>query len=193
MCKKGGKGILCSSRDKGKPPKVEETLKGWGLLSKEMQTVSLENTETSLGYGHHHLGRPKGGSWASLVVQMIKNLPAVWETRVRSLGQEDALEEGMATHSHILTWKIPRTEEPGGLQSIGSQRVRHDWTTNSSLFFFSRVAPTDSGSRGGIGGERLCSQEGACSAQEMPWSQPRAMTIFSFPLWASGLNHKGWS
>ena len=67
-----------------------------------MQTVSLENTETSLGYGHHHLGRPKGGSWASLVVQMIKNLPAVWETRVRSLGQEDALEEEMATQYSCL-------------------------------------------------------------------------------------------
>ena len=144
-----------------------------------MQTVSLGNTETSLSYGHHLLGRPKGGCWASLVVQMVKNLPAMWETQVRFLGQEDPLEEGMATHSHILTWRIPRREEPGGLQSIGSQRVRHD----SSLFFSSMVAPTDSGPRRGTGGELLCSQEGASSAQEMPWSQPRAMTIFSFPLW----------
>ena len=80
-----------------------------------MQTVSLENTETSLGRGHHHLGRPKGGSWVSLVVQMVKNLPAIWETRIPSLGQEDPLEKGMGTHSHILTWRIPWTEEPGGL------------------------------------------------------------------------------
>ena len=61
-----------------------------------------------------------------LVAQMVKNLPAVWEIRVRSLDWEDALEEGMSTHSNILAWKIPWTEEPGGLQPIGLQRVRHD-------------------------------------------------------------------
>ena len=54
---------------------------------------------------------------------MVKNLPAMQETRVRSLGQEDSLEKEMATHSSILAWRIPWTEEPGGLQSIGSQRV----------------------------------------------------------------------
>ena len=63
---------------------------------------------------------------ASLVVQMVKNLLVKWETQIRSLGQEDALEQEMATHSSILAWKIPQTEEPGGLQSIGSQRARHD-------------------------------------------------------------------
>ena len=68
---------------------------------------------------------------ASLVVQMVKNLLVKWETQIRSLGQEDALEQEMATHSSILAWKIPQTEEPGGLQSIGSQRARHDWTTNT--------------------------------------------------------------
>ena len=57
---------------------------------------------------------------------MVENPPAMQETRVRSLGQEDSLEEGMATHSSILAWRIPRTEEPGGLQSIGSHRVGHD-------------------------------------------------------------------
>ena len=55
---------------------------------------------------------------------MVKNLPAVQETWVRSLGQEDPLEKGMAAHSSILAWQIPWTEEPGGLQSMGSQRVR---------------------------------------------------------------------
>ena len=65
-------------------------------------------------------------SWASLVAQMGRNPPAMQETRVQSLGQEDPLEEGTATHSNILAWRIPRTEEPGGLQSMGSQRVRHD-------------------------------------------------------------------
>ena len=57
---------------------------------------------------------------------MVKNLPAMGETQVQSLGQEDSLEKGMATHSSILTWRIPWTEEPGGLQSTGSQRVGHD-------------------------------------------------------------------
>ena len=66
---------------------------------------------------------------ASLVVQMVKNLPVVWETWVQSLGREDALEEGPATHSSILAWRIPWTVEPGGLQSMGEQRVWHDWAT----------------------------------------------------------------
>ena len=57
---------------------------------------------------------------------MVKNLPAMWETGVRSLDWEDPLEKGMATHSSILAWRIPWTEEPGGLQSMGSQGVRHD-------------------------------------------------------------------
>ena len=73
--------------------------------------------------------------WPSLMVQLVKNLPAMQEfacsnqeqeTRVLSLGQEDLLEEEMATHSSILAWKIPWMEEPGRLQSMGSQRVGQD-------------------------------------------------------------------
>ena len=64
--------------------------------------------------------------WPSLVTQMVKNLFAVWETGVQSLSGEDALEKEMATHSSIFAWRIPWTEEPGGLQSMGSQRVQHD-------------------------------------------------------------------
>ena len=60
------------------------------------------------------------------MAQKVRNLPAMWETLVRSLGWEDPLEKGMATHSSILAWKLPQTEESGGLQSMGSQRVRHD-------------------------------------------------------------------
>jgi len=63
---------------------------------------------------------------ASLVAQWIKNLPAVQETQDQSLGWEDPLEKEMATHSSILAWKISRTEEPSGLQSMGSQRIGHD-------------------------------------------------------------------
>ena len=65
-------------------------------------------------------------NWASLVAQMVKNLPALQETWIQSLGQEDPLEKGMANHSSILAWKIQWTEEPGGLQSMVLQRVRHD-------------------------------------------------------------------
>ena len=62
----------------------------------------------------------------SLVAQTIKRLPTVWETRVQSLGREDLLEKEMATHSSILTWRIPWMEKPGRLQSMGSQRVGQD-------------------------------------------------------------------
>ena len=61
---------------------------------------------------------------------MVKRLPAMWETRVRSLGREDPLEKEMATHSSTLAWKIPWTEEPGKLQSMGLHRVGHDWATS---------------------------------------------------------------
>ena len=69
----------------------------------------------------------------SLGVQMVKHLPAMRDTLVRSLGWEDPLEEGMATHSSMIAWRIPGTVEPGGLQSMGSQRVGHDWATSLSL------------------------------------------------------------
>ena len=62
----------------------------------------------------------------SLVAQMVKRLPPMWETQVQSLGREDPLEKEMATHSSTLAWRIPWTEEPGGLQSTGSQRVGHN-------------------------------------------------------------------
>ena len=60
------------------------------------------------------------------MAQAVKNLPAMQETRAQSLGQEDTLEKGMATHSSILAWRIQWTEEPGSLQSIGSERIGHD-------------------------------------------------------------------
>ena len=66
-----------------------------------------------------------------MVAQKEKNLPAMQETQIQSLGWEVPLEKSMATHSGILAWRIPWAEEPGGLQSMGSQRVRHDWVTNT--------------------------------------------------------------
>ena len=65
---------------------------------------------------------------------MVKNLPAMQETMLRSLGQEDLLEKGRAIHSSILAWRIAWTEKPGRLQSVGLQRVRHDWATNTHIY-----------------------------------------------------------
>ena len=70
------------------------------------------------------IGYPLWYFWASLVAQLVKNLPVMSETWVQSLGWEDSLEKGKATHSSILAWRIPWTEEPGGLQSVGLQ----SWT-----------------------------------------------------------------
>ena len=74
---------------------------------------------------------------ASLVAQTVRNPPPVREAWVQSLGWQDLLEEGMATHSSILAWKIPWTEEPGRLQSMGPQRVRH----NGATFTFRQLVP----------------------------------------------------
>ena len=77
-----------------------------------------------------------GHSWASLVAQRVKNPPEIHETWVRSLGQEDPLEEGMATHSSTLAWRTPWTEEPSRLQSVGSQRVGQNWVTKHGMSQF---------------------------------------------------------
>ena len=74
--------------------------------------------------------------WVSLVTQMVKNPPTMWETRVQFQGQEDPLEKGMATHSSILAWRIPGTEEPGRLQSLGRATV-HGVTVESDMTLFS--------------------------------------------------------
>ena len=74
-------------------------------------------------------------NWASLVAQTVKNLPVMQETWVWSLVQEDPLEKEMATHSIILAWRSPWTKQPGGLQSMGLHRVRHDWVTNTFTHF----------------------------------------------------------
>ena len=68
----------------------------------------------------------------SLAAQTVRNLPAMQETWVQPLGWEDSVEEGMATYPRILAWRIPWTEEPGGLQSMGSQRVRYDWASKDT-------------------------------------------------------------
>ena len=82
-----------------------------------------------------HLVLPTALDGASLVAQRLKYLPAMQETWVRFLGWEDPLEKEMATHSSILAWRIPWTEKPGGLQSMGSQRVGHDRVTSLTYCF----------------------------------------------------------
>ena len=87
------------------------------LLKVKVSTVVHE--------AHRILPLPNAVSWASLGAQMVKNLPPMQETWVRSLGWEDPLEQGMAAHSSILAWRIPWTEEPGG-HSLWDHRVRRD-------------------------------------------------------------------
>ena len=85
---------------------------------------------------------------------MVENLPTMQETQVWSLGQEDPMEKGMATHSTIFAWRSPGTEKPGRLQSMGLQRVRHNWTTNTftlnTLNFFRIIKNSETKSRGNI-------------------------------------------
>ena len=112
-----------------------------GLKTCETRTVQMEDEQTKQkmqpskqkwwsGQNSPTAVQPNSsntrGFPGSLVVQMVKNLPAVWETWVRSLDQEDPLEKGTATYSSILAWRIPVREEPCGLPSMGLQRVGHD-------------------------------------------------------------------
>ena len=93
------------------------------LLANAGDAGSIPGSGRSPGEGKDN---PLQYSWASLVAQLVKNLPAVQKTWVPSLGRENPLEEYMATHSSILAWRIPWTEEPDQLQSMGSQRIRHN-------------------------------------------------------------------
>ena len=72
----------------------------------------------------------------SLVAQTVKSLPEMWETHILSLDWEDPLEKEMTTHFSILAWKLPRTVKSGSLQSIGSQKVKHDYATSLSISLF---------------------------------------------------------
>ena len=93
----------------------------------EQLTISHVFHCTALNGAAHHLNKILG---ASLVAQTVKRLSTMQETRVQSLGREDPLEKEMAIHSSTIAWKIPRREEPGRLQSMGSQRVGHDRATS---------------------------------------------------------------
>ena len=97
-----------------------------GKTPKWRQKLGVEGQPWGLGL---YWGFPRKGK-ASLVAQMVKNLPTMQKTRVRSLDREHPVEQGMATYSIILAWKIPWTEGPGGPQSMGLQRVRQEWASD---------------------------------------------------------------
>ena len=100
--------------------------KQWWLGVPNLEPPSKRDTSDLLETHTHTQPLPLRHILTSLVVQWVKNLPAVQETQVRPLGPKDVLEKEMAPHSNVLSWKIPWMEEHGGLQSMGSQRVRHD-------------------------------------------------------------------
>ena len=101
------------------------------LLPCSLVTLNSWLPRINLGWGFPSLHKVL---LCLLVVQTVNNLPAMRETQVWSLGQEDPLEKGMATHSSVLVWRISWTEEPGGLQSMGSQRVGQGWAANIPTF-----------------------------------------------------------
>ena len=113
-----------------------------------------------------------------LNTQMVNRLPTMQETRVLSLGREVPLEKGMATHSSILAWKIPWTEEPGELQSMTLQRVGYNWVTNTCTFHF-KVAHSEQGPREGLWS--VSKSPGSRSKEERSWADSCRLKSPMFP------------
>ena len=115
----------------------------WQMDGETVETVTdfifLGSKIIAVGDCSHEIKRRLLLGRASLVAQRLKHPSAMWETQVQSLGWEDPLEKEMASHSCILAWRIPWMEEPGRLQSTGSQRVRHDWVTSLHLLLGRKV------------------------------------------------------
>ena len=121
-CGSAGKESICNVGDLGSIPGLERSPgEGKGYL---LQYSGLENSMNCIVYGIAKSQVWLSNFWAFLVAQLVKKPPAMQDTWVWSLGWEDPLEEGMATHSNILAWRIPWT-----IQSMGLQRVRHNWAT----------------------------------------------------------------
>ena len=119
---------------------LQDTYQTWGCLlffqMKKKKRLTRKKRERYLWISWLWFGPFLTTSQASLLAQRLKCLPAMWGTWVRSLGQEDPLEKEMATHSSIFAWRIPWTEEPGGLPSTGLQRVGHDWATSLHFTYY---------------------------------------------------------
>ena len=117
---------------KGRRKRARQRMKWLDSISNSMD-MSLSKLQEKVKDRKACIHRvTKSWTWLGfpLVTRRLKPLPAMQETWIQSLGWEDTLEKEMASHSSILAWRIPRTEEPGGLQSTGSQRVGHDWATS---------------------------------------------------------------
>ena len=134
----GGSDGKVSAYNAGDPGSIP----GWGkiLWRRKWQPTPVllpgkSHERSPVGYSPWGLTKSDTTEWLYfLLAHVVKNLPAMRETQVRSLRREDPLEKGMATHSSILVWRIPWTKEPGKLQSMGLQRVRHDWASNIYQF-----------------------------------------------------------
>ena len=137
-------------------------------------------------------------NWASLVAQMVKNLPVMQETQIWSLGWEDPLEKEMATHSSILAWEIPWTEEPGGLQSMGLQRVRHQAQSDQAhmlqsltlfMIFYEEMGTSFDRINWGICGNDLGAKENNRFHLLALWTSEKAWKKLDLPLaWISFLS-----
>ena len=126
---------------------------GWNILVQQSPDFLAPGTSSAEDKVFSGPGEGRVSGWfkhitfycalrASLVAQRVRHLPAMQETWVWSLDEEDPLEKEMTTHSSTLAWKIPWMEEPGRLQPMGSQRVRHDWTTSLLLYFYYYISST---------------------------------------------------
>ena len=123
---RGLQSTLCAERWK------EIGLLSLGFKNKEKITVISKYWNSLYNYSQTIVLEVIVGNYRQVVAQKLKCLPGMWETWVQSLGWEDSLEKAMAPHSSILAWKIPWREEPGRPQSMGSQRVEHDWILSLS-------------------------------------------------------------
>ena len=121
------------TRDQTCTPALEGDVLPAGSPEKSLRECSCTSGsyDTWIRQNCSRISRSSLKGQAPLVAQTVKNLPAMQETWVWSLGRKDPLEKGMATYSSVLAWRIPWTEESGSLQSIGSQRVELDWGTNT--------------------------------------------------------------
>ena len=97
-----------------------------------MQNAGQDEAQDGIKIARRNINNLRYADNATLIAQMVKNLPVMRETHVWFMGQEDPLEKGMATHSSTLAWRIQWTKETGRLQSTGLQTVRHDWVTNTT-------------------------------------------------------------
>ena len=134
-------------------PHADGTLVAWRFLSVRKKgfmyartySISLHWLHCLLRSGKRILRSSLNENRASLVAQRLKRLPAMLDTWVWFLGQEDPLEKEMATHSSILAWRIPWTEEPVGYSPWGSEELRHDWATSLHFHFLMGISPLSSG------------------------------------------------